>query len=345
MTKEFYNGQFVLTKHKTWNFLLGNRNAGKSFLFKNLCIKRFLQGKIDKNPRNCFCLFHRKVDDVKLTSPGFFDDVLMLKYPDKVMTFKPSTNGFGRFYLDGELCGYSLCIKNYVSYKKMAELQRITTIIFDEFLSEDDDYLKNEVDAVRNIYSTIARGGGEHIRTDVQMFFISNTVSVVNPYFEAFPDIKKRMRYNTRKLVGETYVLEMYMNEDAMNAIKSTEFGRSLEGTSYGAYIMNNDFYCDNNKFIEHVKGEKDYVLTYTLGGKDFAVYSSVIKGVLYISRKIDPCEQKFVFDNDDHDVNYLMFTRKENTIKGFKRLYEKGAVRFEDLDCKISFLALISVK
>ena len=345
MTKEFYNGQFVMTKNKPWNFLLGNRNAGKSFFFKMLCLKRFYAGKEQKNDKNLFCLLHRKVDDVKLTSPGFFYDVIDIKYPDKVMIFKPSTNGFGRFYIDGELCGYSLCIKNYVSYKKMAELQRVTTIIFDEFLSEDGDYLKNEVDAVRNIYSTIARGGGKHIREDVQMFFISNTVSTINPYFEAFPDIKKRMRYNTKKLIGDEYVLELYLNEDAMQAIANTDFGKSLENTEYGAYIMNNAFYKDNNKFIEKVSGVKDYVFTFVLGGKDFAVYECYSKGYMYISTQVDPTRQKFVFDNEDHNINYLMFSRHEDMLKGMKRLYEKSAVRFETLDCKIAFLALVNIK
>ena len=98
---EFYNGQFVMNKNKPWNFLMGNRNGGKSFFFKMLCIKTFLKGMEEKNPRCLFALFHRKVDDVKLTSPGFFDDVMELKYPEKTIVFKPSTNGFGRFYLDG----------------------------------------------------------------------------------------------------------------------------------------------------------------------------------------------------------------------------------------------------
>jgi len=342
---EFYNGQFVMNKNKPWNFLMGNRNGGKSFFFKMLCIKTFLKGMEEKNPRCLFALFHRKVDDVKLTSPGFFDDVMELKYPEKTIVFKPSTNGFGRFYLDGVLCGYSLCIKNYVSYKKMAELQHIKYIIFDEFLSENGDYNKNEVDSVRNIYSTIARGGGEHIRKDVRMFFISNAVSTINPYFEAFPDIKKRLKFDTKKLVGDDYVLERYYNADAVAAIRSTEYGKGLEGTKYGAYIMNNEFYCDNNKFIEHVKGVKNYMFTITVAGKDFALYECYSKGIVYVSTQIDETYQKYVFDNEDHDVNYLMFSKKESTVKALRKLYERSAVRFETLDCKMAFLALISVQ
>ncbi len=338
--KEFYNGQFIITKDTAWNFTLGNRNAGKSFFFKMYCIKRFLEHK------ELFCLLHRKVDDVKLTSPGFFFDVLDIKYKDKSMVFKPATNGFGRFYLDGELCGYSLCIKNYVSYKKMAELQAVCTILFDEFLSEDGDYLKNEVDMVRNIYSTIARGGGEHIRSNVRMFFISNTVSMINPYFDSFEEIGNTFKRNpaTKKLKGSEFTLEIYANMDAMEAIANTGFGKSIAGTKYGLYAMNNSFYCDNNKFVEVVKGVKDYIFTFVIGGKEYALYDSLSKGLAYISTQVDPTRTKYVFDNEDHDINYLMFSRHENTLKGLKKLYEKGAVRFESLDCKVAFLTLVNI-
>ena len=143
MSNKFYDGSYILSKNKVWNFTLGNRNAGKSFFYKQLLIKRYLKG-IEEGKKDClFAIFHRKVEDVKLTSPGFFDDVMDIKFTDKVMTFKASSNGFGRFYLDGKICGYSLCIKNYVTYKKMAELQTVSNILFDEFLSEKGDYLQD----------------------------------------------------------------------------------------------------------------------------------------------------------------------------------------------------------
>ena len=341
---KFYDGSFILSKNKVWNFLLGNRNAGKSFYWKTYAIKKFLKGK-EEGRKDCkFALFHRKVEDVKLTSPGFFDDVMDIKFEGKTMTFKASSNGFGRFYLDGELCGYSLAIKNYVTYKKMAELQSVETIIMDEFLSERGDYLPGEVDMVRNIYSTIARGGGKFIRDNVRMYFISNTVSMVNPYFKEFPEIKESFKFNTKRIVRDNFVLELAMNEDATKALSESKFGRSIEGTAYAQYALNNDFYLDNYKFVEKVGGMKDYVVTIIMNGNKFAIYQSLAKGFVYISPQVDNTHPQICIDNEDHDVNYLMIQQNETFWKNLARLYRKGCVRFQDLDCKIAFLALTSI-
>lgn len=342
---KFYDGSYIISKNKVWNFTLGNRNAGKSFYYKKLLLDRYFKG-IEQGKKDClFAIFHRKVEDVKLTSPGFFDDILDLKFSGKVMTFKASSNGFGRFYIDGVLCGYSLCIKNYVTYKKMSELQTVSNILFDEFLSEKSDYVSGEVDMVRNIYSTIARGGGQFIRDNVQMFFVSNTVSMVNPYFTAFPQIKESFKYNTRRICRDDFVLELYMNDNATEALMSSKFGKSIEGTDYAAYALNNDFYNDNYTFVEKIGGVKDYIITYILNNEKFAVYESRSKGYIYISKSIDDTHKEICFDNEDHNINYLMIQKNEQFIKNLYRFYQRALVRFEDLDCKISFLSIINIQ
>ena len=343
MANKFYDPSFIMAHKKAWNFLLGNRNAGKSFAYKKILLENYLKNKDTR--KDCkFMLLFRKVDSVKLVAPFFFQDVLDLKYPKMKLEYKAVVNGFGRFTLNGEICGYACCIKNYQMLKPMAEVQTVEYILFDEFLTENNDYLKNEADMVRNIYSTVARGGGQFIREKVAMFFVSNTVSMQNPYFAEFPQIKSDFKYNTKRLVRDIFTLEIINNEEAVNAIMSTNFGKSLEGTDYGNYIMNNSFYNDNNKFIEHVDGIKNYVVTITMGGKDFAVYQSLAKGLFYVSQKIDPSYQKYVFDNDDHNINYIMISKRENFIKDLERMYKHDAVRFENLECKMMFLVLINI-
>lgn len=340
---KFYDPSFILSKKTAWNFTLGNRNAGKSFGYKNYLLKDYFKNK--DTSRHCkFAILHRKVEDVKLTSPGFFDDVLEIKYPEVTITFKAASNGFGRFYIDKEVIGYSLCIKNYVTYKKMAELQSVRNILFDEFLSEKNDYVDGEVDMIRNIYNTIARGGGEFIRNDVRMFFISNTVSMVNPYFSAFPEIKKRFKFNTKRICAENFTFEIIVNENAMKALEESEFGKSIQGTAYASYALNNQFFLDNYNFVEKVGGQKDYSFTFVLAGKEFAVYQCMSKGIVYISKSVDNTHKKIVFDTEDHDVNMLMLQRNELLIKNLSRLFQHGAVRFEDLDCKIAFLSITNL-
>ena len=59
MSNKFYDGSYILSKRKVWNFTLGNRNAGKSFFYKQLLIKRYLKG-IEEGKKDClFAIFHR----------------------------------------------------------------------------------------------------------------------------------------------------------------------------------------------------------------------------------------------------------------------------------------------
>lgn len=345
MSNLFYDPSFILAHKRAWNFLLGTRVGGKSFGIKLNALTTFIDGKKDGRKDCLFALLNRKVDDVKLTSAGFFDDVLDIYFSNQdTMEFKMATNGFGRYYFNGELCGYSMCIKHYVRYKKMAELQTIENIIMDEFLSEDGDYLKGEVDMVRNIYTTIARGGGKFVRKNVYMYFISNTVSMHNPYFEQFPEIKRDFKFNTKRLVREKFVLEIFHNENASKAIRESDFGKSIEGTEYASYIMDNKFYLDNTEFVEIVPGEKRYVMNVIMGGKYFAIYHSEKKSVFYVSEKVDKSRETICFDNADHDINYIMVAQNESMIKHFKKLYQYNCFRFENLSCKIMFLTMIKM-
>lgn len=340
---KFYDRSYIISKKTAFNFTLGNRNAGKSFAYKDYLIGHYLKNR--EKDRHCkFALLHRKVEDVKLTSPGFFDDVLEIKYPDITITFKASSNGFGRFYIDKEVIGYSMCIKNYVTYKKMAELQSVRNILFDEFLSEKGDYVNGEMDMVRNIYNTIARGGGEFVRDDVRIFFVANTVSMVNPYFKEFPEIKKRFKYNTRRISTDEFTLELVLNENAMNALKDSKFGKAIEGTTYASYAMNNNFYMDNYKFVEKLGGQKDYMHTFIIAGHEFALYELPVRGLLYFSEAVDNTHAKLCFDTDDHDVNLLMLQKNANLLKHLSWAFEHGIVRFETLDCKIAFLSIVGL-
>lgn len=340
MNVKFYNPERIIQNPRPFNFILGNRNAGKSFGWKKFVIKNFKSRS--KTTEYCkFMFMYREVDDVDLASPFIFDDVTRIYFPDMIIKFKKIKNGFGAYYIDGELAGFAVSIKKYVTLKRMPIMQHVEWAIMDEFLVENGKYLKDEFNIIRNIYSTCARGDGMAIRPNCYFVFISNTVSMVNPYFSAFPEIKSDFKFNTKRLIRDDFILEMVLNEDTINAVKNSVFGRSIEGTKYAMYALNNDFYNDNTKFIEKVKGEKEYVYTIVIAGEKFGVFRCIKQGIYYISRSVDNNAPAFVFDNDDHDVNYIFVAQREVYIKTLDKMYRRDCVRFEDLDCKMAFLIL----
>lgn len=336
----YYSPDWVVNNARPFNFTMGNRNAGKSFGWKRFLIENF-KAKKDKTPYCFFGLLYREVEAVDLACPFVFDDVMRLYFPEDTIIYKKQSNGFGMFYLNGEMCGFGMCIKKYVTFKLMPVLQRLNWVVMDECLSEDGKYLKDEFNKIRNIYQTVARGDGQALREDCHFVFISNTVSMVNPFFEAFPQIKSDFKFNTKKLKREEFLLEMILNKDVVDALTNTAFGKSIQGTKYGMYALNNDFYNDNMKFVEKVTGEKQYAYTFILAGNEFGVFKCPGKGLYYISRSVDKTAPKFVFDNDDHDVNFIFVSQRENYIKALDIMYRRDAVRFEDIECKMAFLTL----
>lgn len=338
---KYYNVQRILSNPRPFNFLLGNRNSGKSFAWKKFVIENFLKKK-NITPYCCFMFMYRDVEDVDLTAPWIFDDVLRLYFPEMTIQYKKVKNGFGLFYIDGEMAGFACSIKKIISFKKMPILQRIEWAIMDEFLVEDGKYLAREFELVQSLYQTCARGDGMPIRENCYFVFISNTVSMSNPYFQAFPEIKSDFKFTTKFLSRDTFNLEVILNTEAIKAITETRFGQAIEGTKYGEYALNNEFYNDNYKFVEKVGGNKKYMYTITLAGQSFGVWRCDSQGLFYISQAVDKtCKCNFVFDNDDHDVNFIFVQNRESYIRILDRMYRRDSVRFENLECKLAFLTL----
>ena len=133
---------------------------------KKLAIKRFLKtGKQFIYLRR----YKTEFDDFK----NFFNDI-MDEFPDTTFEVKGK-----KIYIDGELAGYGIPLSTALT-KKSVSYERVELIGFDEFVIDSKviHYLSNEVDAFLEFYETVAR-----TRDNVRVLFLSNAVSVVNPYF------------------------------------------------------------------------------------------------------------------------------------------------------------------
>ena len=82
----------------------------------------------------------------------------------------------GRILVDENVCGYAFDLNSMEHYKSIS-FPKITTIIFDEFLSRNG-YLPNEFILFTNVISTIVRQ-----RNNVKIIMLGNTVNRSCPYF------------------------------------------------------------------------------------------------------------------------------------------------------------------
>lgn len=315
-------------------FCLGNRTAGKSFAWKMVLIRRFIKTK-----EQFICLVRYK-DDIKNYAEAFFTDIKQIKFPDKEFKYEISGNGlYCKLFIDGEICGFVLAVNSYNKYKPISSMfVNVSFMMFDEFLDENGRYIKNEVDLVLNIHTSVARGKGEHARY-VPIVFIANTVSVINPYFARL-GIHTNINKNTKFMKGDGWILEITYNENAAAALVSDPTTRALGSSEYTDYQAGNAFLLDDDTFIEKVEGAGTLVCNITCDGITCGVWYYTDKGFISISRKFDPSfTYNFTFINKDHKPNFILLDQHNSLIKNWLNYYRLGAVRFDDITCKHMFL------
>lgn len=82
----------------------------------------------------------------------------------------------GKLTINDDICGYAFDLNSMEHYKSIS-FPRVTTIVFDEFLSRNG-YLPNEFILFTNVISTIVRQ-----RNNVKIIMLGNTVNRSCPYF------------------------------------------------------------------------------------------------------------------------------------------------------------------
>lgn len=317
----WYSNQKILSYNKLFNFIIGNRGGGKSFNAKDWAIRGFI------NHGKQFIYLRRYKTELKRIS-NYFDDIAH-KYPDHQLVVKGTT-----FYIDGNKAGWAIPLSTALT-EKSASYPNVDKIIFDEFIIEKGTYhyLQGEVQKFLDFYETVAR-----IRDDVRVEFISNAITIVNPYFQYFGIFPKRGSKFTK---GDEWVIEMYKSDEFVQMKKNTRFGKLIDKTEYGRYNIDNEFLLDNNNFIESMTGKCLYQCTITYMGVDYGVWFSEDTGLMYINNKIDKSNShQYCFTTKDHNPNYLLLkTWSTNpVIKRLKTAYDISYVRFNNLSTRNAF-------
>lgn len=315
-----------------------NRSGGKTTYFGRLCVNRF----IEKGEK--FCLIYRYNYELDDCGDKFFKDLAGLFFPDYVMESKRRANGiFHELILNEEPCGYAISLNSADQLKKYSHLfSDVQRMIFDEFQSETNHYCNDEIKKFISVHTSIARGQGQATRY-VPVYMLSNPVSIINPYYVEL-GISERLRYDTKFLRGDGYVLEQGFVASASEAQKESGFNRAFAKNSYVAYSSECVYLNDNNAFIEKPKGVGRYLCTIKYKGTDYGVREYSDAGVIYVDDRSDNTFRlKITVTTDDHEINYVMLKRNDVFLQTLRFYFEKGCFRFKDLRCKEAVLKSLS--
>ena len=345
MKSDYYDGTKLLSMTDINNekpeiyLCTGNRSAGKTTFFNRLCVNKFLTRE------EKFCLVYRYNYELDDCADKFFKDIGGLFFPGRKMTSKRRASGiFHELYIDENKCGYAVSLNSADNLKKYAHMLSDTArMLFDEFQSETNHYCQNEINKLQSVHTSIARGQGQQIRY-VPVYMLSNSVSIINPYFVEF-GISDRLKSDTKFLRGEGFVLEQCYNQAASAAQKESAFNRAFKSGKYLEYSSQNIYLNDNAAFIERPKKAKSrYLATLRYNGKDYGLREYDELGFVYCDNSCDSSySYRITVNTDDHQLNYVMLKRNDMFLENMRYLFERGCFRFRDQNCKEAVLQALS--
>lgn len=348
---KFYDGTKLLSmKDINGNqpeiyLVTSNRNAGKTTYFNRYVFNRWVKHK------EKFMILVRFSYEMSGIEDRFFKDIRGLFFPYYTMTSKSLV--YGKFRelrvhpndqeeLE-EVCGYAVAIndanvlKNYSHYFNDTE-----RIIFDEFQSETNKYCADEINKFRSIHTSVARGNGKQVRY-LPVYMMSNTVSIINPYFTAL-GISSRLRKDTKFLRGNGFVLECGFNESASKANLESAFNSAFVDDTYTQYSAQNFYLNDNLAFVQKMTGRSLYICTLKYENRYFGIRAFDDEGIVYCDNNADMTyPTKICVTTDDHETNYVMLKNNDILLSRLRYFFNKGCFRFKDLICKDCVLRALS--
>lgn len=218
----------------------GNRAAGKTTAFSRKFVDDF------KATGKKFMLLYRYANELTNISESFFKDIKGLFFPDDEMTDKTQAHGaFIELFLNGKSCGYAAALNTAGKLKHYSHIfSDVGQILFDEYQLENGFYIQNEIQKFISIHMTVARGQGQVVRF-VPVYMLSNSVSIFNPYYEAF-GIAERINSRTKQLKGDGWVLLRLMLQEVAKEQEKSAFNRAFAGSRYTQAATDNSFLNDD---------------------------------------------------------------------------------------------------
>jgi hypothetical protein len=298
--------------------VIGNRGAGKTYSFKRWAIKDFLKTGAQ------FIYLRRyktEFDDFK----NFFSDVSQ-EFPDVEFEVKGKL-----LFINQQLAGYGVALSTALT-KKSVSYHLVNKIGFDEFVIDSKviHYLSNEVTMFLEFYETVAR-----MRDNVRALFLSNAVSVVNPYFLY---LNIRPKGNKRFTKHGHILIEFVKNQEFIEAKYKTRFGQIIQGTRYGDYAVENQYLKDNENFVEKKTGESRYEFSIVYNEHTYGFWTDYKAGLCFVSYHYDPSSNlQFALTDAEHKPNMMLIksANRSHLLKGAIAAYEGGWLRFEDMQIK----------
>ena len=306
---KYYSLNKINKKDATYNVIFGERSNGKTYAtLKQVLENYFSDGSqfayirrwsVDVQPKRMNNLFNAIIEDgyLEKLSGGKFTAIFYRTGRFYLCTY----NDKGKpIYNEEDIIGYAFSLSEN-EHNKANSYPRVTTIIFDEFLT-NKIYLPDEFILFMNTVSTIVRQ-----RTNVKIYMLGNTVNKFCPYF---------------KEMGLTNILTMKQGTIDIYTYGETKLKVAVEyADSKKKFKKNNFYFAFNNPKLKMITGgawelniyphapvkwlPKNIMLTYFIDFNDSIYQCEIINKddnvFTYIHEKTTPIK------NPDKDIIYTL--------------------------------------
>lgn len=324
----FYDYQKVMSYNALLNFIIGERGVGKTYGAIKYVINRFLKYGEE------FIYLRRYKTELRSSVPKFFDAINANNEYENKLYVKNNL-----FYCDDKICGYPISLSTS-NILKSTSFAKVKTIIFDEFILDKGcyHYLQNEVTQLLDIIETIAR------LRDIRVLFLGNAISITNPYFAYF-NLSLPYKSDIKTFKDGLILVNYIKNENYRSVKKASNFGKLIEGTSYGNYAIDNEFLRDSKAFIKKKSEKAKFFFILTIDNKNYGVWCDYMEGNIYISNQYDPnCPVMFALNSKDHNEKTQLIRAKASPF--FKSIidhYRLAKLFFDNQQLKNNVMEIVS--
>lgn len=312
----WFNPNKIFSYDRILNFVTGARGCGKTYGCKKWAIKHYI--KTGKR----FVYLRRNKEDLK-DLDVFFEKV---SQDEELLIHDFKVNG-RKLYMDNQEIGRATAL-SISQAKKSVDYKDYDTIIFDEFIIEDNlhHYLENEVSKLMSFMDTVFRNDNK-----VRCICLSNSVLWTNPYFMfyKFNPMEEGMQLSKN---GQA-LLQIYKNKNFNEMRKTTKLGQLLEGTEYGEIALDNKFRDINSDFINKRKKDSELVINIKWKNKTYGLWLNVFESVYVISNKHNKTGRTICYSIDDYKPNMMLISDRNFYFnKELKRAFKNGYLYYEDI-------------
>ena len=324
----YYNIHDLKTYNRLHNMIMGVRGHGKTYCLTNECIKLGLEVKDIS-----FVVLVRYKEDIVNLKDGWWDIVAHL-YPE-YMFYSKRNIIYAKNNLETFPIGEFIALRDYMRAKRKPR-PKVRIIFFDEFLNEENDYLKNEIKAYLSVCDSVIRN-----RDNVRCYLVSNHISVLNPYFNYFGIYQLGKRFTRGK---HDSLLEFTDSKEFIEYRKGTKFGSSIEGTEYGEYAMQGKFLLDDTTNVSKLPdGVCHHQFNLILEGIPMEV--CMMDNILYIRKNNDKTAIAYTPYVDDAVLGAIFCTKNLTHFDFLVNKFMGDEIMYETLSIKNAVINFVRFK